>query len=262
MIRKLYIKSNTCNVYCISNHVSGNEMPVVFIHGLGSSSTDFSDINKLDYFKKRNFIIPDLPGFGRSDKLYGYSYDLQEQADLLKHVLSELGYRKADILGHSMGGVIAILFAKKFPYKVNRLILAEPNLIPEHATVSAKITGYGCEENFKENFRKFIERFNKKYNKSAQRFYNTLLETNYYALHRSALSLLKYSTRLFYSDFLRLNVERYIIKGENSCYKVDNRMIEDFNANNIPMFTVSSAGHGIMSDNPEEFYKIVSEVLG
>ena len=73
----------------------------------------------------------DLPGFGISDRPAGFGYSLEEHADALTSALDAADVRGAEIVGHSMGGAVAIVLATRRPELVARLILANANLDPD-----------------------------------------------------------------------------------------------------------------------------------
>ncbi|MCO8276241.1 alpha/beta hydrolase [Actinoplanes sp. TRM 88003] len=67
-------------------------------------------------------IAPDLPGHGDSDRPAG-DYSLGAHAAVLRDLLVALGHSSATVIGHSLGGGIALQFAYQFPDRVNRLVL-------------------------------------------------------------------------------------------------------------------------------------------
>jgi pimeloyl-ACP methyl ester carboxylesterase len=67
-------------------------------------------------------IAPDLLGHGQSGKPRG-GYSLGAYASGIRDLLLALGYERATILGHSLGGGIALQFAYQFPERLERLIL-------------------------------------------------------------------------------------------------------------------------------------------
>lgn len=262
MCKEIFLNVRSRNICCLINKLEMAEVPVLMLHGLGGCSNDFASAVTFKGLSDKTIIIPELLGFGKSEKPFEYSYDLTEQAELVNGIIENLGCKKVDLVAHSMGGVIAILFAKNFPHKVNKLIVAEPNLTPNNAKISVKIENYGSEEGFKENFKTFVEKYNKKESPAAMRFYETLKQCTYYSLYRSAVSILKYSKPPFYEEFLKLDAVRSFIRGEKSYHEIDNKMIKDFCENNIHFYTVPEAGHGMMGDNPEAFYNTLYRIIG
>jgi pimeloyl-ACP methyl ester carboxylesterase len=71
-------------------------------------------------------IIPDQIGFGKSAKPKAYQYSLHQLADNTNTLLQRLGHRKVHLVGHSMGGMIAVRHALMFPTEVLSLTLVNP----------------------------------------------------------------------------------------------------------------------------------------
>jgi pimeloyl-ACP methyl ester carboxylesterase len=67
-------------------------------------------------------IAPDLPGHGDSDKPPG-DYSLGSLASTLRDLLIVLGHERATIVGHSLGGGVAMQFSYQFPERAERLVL-------------------------------------------------------------------------------------------------------------------------------------------
>jgi pimeloyl-ACP methyl ester carboxylesterase len=71
---------------------------------------------------KYRVITVDLLGHGNTDCL-GYVHTMEDQADMVHHVLHELKIRKSVLIGHSMGGYVALAFAELYPDNVKGLVL-------------------------------------------------------------------------------------------------------------------------------------------
>ena len=86
----------------------GHGPALVMHHGTFGSGADFIDLGYVDAFKAdHQVILPDSRGHGQSDKPHDYnSYDLALRASDVLAVLDELGVRKADYFGYSLGGWI------------------------------------------------------------------------------------------------------------------------------------------------------------
>jgi pimeloyl-ACP methyl ester carboxylesterase len=72
------------------------------------------------------FIALDHLGFGQSDKPRGDHYQIEEQAQRAKQIMDLLGYQQFHLIGHSMGGQIALTLASLYPEAVTRLIVIAP----------------------------------------------------------------------------------------------------------------------------------------
>jgi len=72
--------------------------------------------------KKYRVITIDLLGHGNTECL-GYVHSMEENATMVQAVLAEMRIRKAILVGHSMGGYVALAFAEIFPMKMKGLVL-------------------------------------------------------------------------------------------------------------------------------------------
>ena len=72
--------------------------------------------------KKYRCLALDLPGHGESENL-GYVHTMEEMAEVLRSLLRTQKLRKVVLIGHSMGGYVALAFAEKYPDLVKGLVL-------------------------------------------------------------------------------------------------------------------------------------------
>jgi pimeloyl-ACP methyl ester carboxylesterase len=99
---------------------------IVLLHGKNFSGYYWESVTK-DLLKKNyRVIIPDQIGFGKSSKPDYYQYSFGQLALNTKTLLDSLKIAKLDLVGHSMGGMLATTFAVNYPKSVNKLILINP----------------------------------------------------------------------------------------------------------------------------------------
>lgn len=96
-----------------------DKTPIVYLHGWGQNIAMMEPIAK-PFTGTHRLIILDLPGFGDSDEPTE-AWTLEDYVEMLKSLLEHLKIDKPNLIGHSFGGKISILYASKYP--VNRLIL-------------------------------------------------------------------------------------------------------------------------------------------
>lgn len=115
----------------------------VFIHGLGGSSTNWTDLMSLlsdDIY----CIAPDLPGFGQSPPPHHDDYKLPAHADMVAQLVREMvGNRDVHIFGNSMGGATAVQLAARHPMLVKSMTLvspAMPELLPRASNIHMPIS--------------------------------------------------------------------------------------------------------------------------
>ncbi len=96
--------------------------PLVLLHALGENATDWEQVVPALAHSRRVYAL-DLRGHGRSDWPGDYSLELM-RADVLQF-LDALGLGHVDLIGHSMGGIVAYLLAQDHPQRVSRLVLED-----------------------------------------------------------------------------------------------------------------------------------------
>jgi pimeloyl-ACP methyl ester carboxylesterase len=101
---------------------------MLFIHGFGASSYSWQRI--LPHLSKTNrLLLVDLKGHGASPKPFDSAYSLRDQADLVADFIEQHDLQDMTLVGHSMGGGVALLLALKFAAqarnRVSSLILID-----------------------------------------------------------------------------------------------------------------------------------------
>ena len=104
---------------------AGTGEPVVLIHGWNGSTFSFRHvIPELAQAGYRAVAI-DLFGYGYSTRDPDADYSITGQAHLVSAVMARLGIQRAAVIGHSMGGAVAMRLAIGHPERVGRLILVD-----------------------------------------------------------------------------------------------------------------------------------------
>jgi pimeloyl-ACP methyl ester carboxylesterase len=102
--------------------VGGDGEPLVLVHGLGGAAANWVALAPL-LLPGRRVLVPELPGHGGSEPLPAAS-NLNAYADRLGHLADREGCSPAAVVGHSLGGGIALRLAIRRPESVSRLVLA------------------------------------------------------------------------------------------------------------------------------------------
>ncbi|WP_224242461.1 alpha/beta fold hydrolase [Hyalangium gracile] len=115
--------------------------PLVFIHGGLGQHAHFAP--QLEHFQRRHRVLaPDLRGHGRSDAPQ-QPYSIQGFAEDVAFLCAEEGLTRAVVVGHSMGGVIALELAVRFPELARAVVALESPVVPpaDHAKRGGALLG-------------------------------------------------------------------------------------------------------------------------
>lgn len=114
-------KIDNINIY-YERYNTETEETIVLLHGFLSSSFCYRKLIPL-LQKKYHIVAIDLPPFGKSDKTTSFSYSYQNLATIVLKLLKQLQIDHPVLVGHSMGGQIALFAAKQAPQQIKKLIL-------------------------------------------------------------------------------------------------------------------------------------------
>jgi pimeloyl-ACP methyl ester carboxylesterase len=102
----------------------GSGEPLVLIHGLGTNRWIWTEATAR-LARERRVVTLDLPGFGESEPL-GPRFELDAIADTIAEAVGARAGGRFDLLGHSLGGAVALTAARRHPDRIRRLILQAP----------------------------------------------------------------------------------------------------------------------------------------
>ncbi|PBB40330.1 alpha/beta hydrolase [Mesorhizobium sp. WSM3866] len=102
----------------------GQGMPLLLLHGNGSSAEDFTTSGIVDKAAADYRVLAfDRPGFGRSSRPIGRIWSAAAQADLIDAAAAKLGIGRYIVVGHSWGAAVALEMARRRPGRVAGVVL-------------------------------------------------------------------------------------------------------------------------------------------
>ena len=124
----------------------GDLAPIVFLHGFGSTKEDYADVAHEPAFAGRPFLAYDAPGCGETscEDLPGISIPFLVKT--ARTVLRQAGIQRFHLVGHSMGGLTALLLAHQDPGRVLSFVDIEGNLAPEDCFLSRQILTHPADD--------------------------------------------------------------------------------------------------------------------
>ncbi len=119
----------------------GRGPALLCLHGLGDSGLTYPEFVATEALSECEVVIPDIPGFGVSPRREEATRTLQGQAEVALALLDACGDDRFLVVGHSMGGAVAIHLAEMAPERCLGILNLEGNLTFSDCTLSAEASG-------------------------------------------------------------------------------------------------------------------------
>jgi pimeloyl-ACP methyl ester carboxylesterase len=117
--------------------IAGSGPALLLIHGVGDNSETWSAVHA-KLAQRFTVIAPDLLGHGESDKPRA-DYSLAAFANGMRDLLAVLGIDRVTVVGHSLGGGIAMQFAYQYPHLVERIVLAGSGGVTSEVSLALRL---------------------------------------------------------------------------------------------------------------------------
>ncbi|WP_404431430.1 alpha/beta fold hydrolase [Sutcliffiella horikoshii] len=229
----------------LHSEVFGDGEPIVFLHtGLQTGMTDFEE--QRDYFQSRfKVILPDLRGHGKSSSKDLSNYYEDSSADL-KATLDHLGVESAHIVGCSIGALVGLFFAKRFPEKVKTLTLS--GMMPEKPANWLEIHKNMVEQQSSLMENEQVVAYFDQLHDDWREFINLSAEEDSYPFEETA-------------DLSGLEMPTLFMVGEKKANEVKGAVIVPRLNKQIHVSVIPFAGHLVHSEQPEVYNQILNGFL-
>ena len=240
----------------------GSSPAVVFLHGLGAaSSSDLAGVAARAPFAGRRRLLVDLLGFGFSDRPPGCAYTLDDHARSVAAVLDAARAGNCWVIGHSMGGTVAIVLAGLRPDLVSALVVAEGNLDPGVGSVSVEIAGWAEDEYLARGHQALLRQVSeaaRPEDPGMEAYLGAFRLADPLAVHRSAVGLLAPIHPTARERLYRFSGPKAYVFGERSLPDPDQ---EHLPANGVEVIVIPGAGHSMTVEAPDDLARLVGGYL-
>lgn len=238
-------------------HRSGNGEPVVFLHGFGSTKEDYADIVRYADFNDRPFLAYDAPGCGETQISELSAISIPFLVETALTMIEHLGFERFHLVGHSMGGLTALMLAHAHPERVLSFVDIEGNIAPEDCFLSRQVIHYpaGSDEQF---FDDFIAR-----TRHAPAWASALYSASLRYKVRTGAVRHIFKSMVDYSDhsdlmvkFLNLPCAKMFMYGEQNATL---SYLDYIQQHGVKLAEIPECGHFPMYSNPIAMWRYISE---
>ena len=236
---------------------AGARAPIVFLHGFGSTKEDYIDLVYDAAFAGRPFLAYDAPGCGETACEDLSEVSIPFLVDTARAVLREEGIERFHLVGHSMGGLTALLLADEEPGRVLSFVDIEGNVAPEDCFLSRQVVTYPSDD-AQRFFEEFIER-----TRRSPFFSSALYAANLRHKVRPGAVRGIFESMVDLSDngdlmprFLSLPFPRMFMYGEQNASL---SYLPALAANGVELAEIPSSGHFPMYSNPVAMWEQIAD---
>lgn len=250
----------------LNYRIIGEGKPLIILHGLFGSADNWQTLARA-FAEKFKVYLVDLRNHGHSEFSDVMNYEVM--CNDLKELMDDEKLAKATILGHSMGGKVALFFAQNYPDYADRLIIADMGLKkypPHHGVLFDAMLSLDLE---KIKTRKEAEEFLK--TKITDLAVLQFLLKNLYWSDKEQLAW-RFNLKVLNKEIeqilgavppTKIFCETLFIRGEKSNYILDS----DFESirEQVPQAkfeTINGVGHWVHAEAPKVFLDLVLNYLG
>lgn len=249
------------------SRIEGTGKPLLIIHGFLGMSDNWKSFGALYAAEGFQVHILDLRNHGKSFHSDHFSYDVMSE-DVLEYCQAN-NLEKVSIIGHSMGGKVAMLFATNYPDKVDKLIVADIGpkyYAPHHQDILAGLNAVDFSEKptrteVEETLYPFITDFGTR----------QFLMKNLYWKEPGQLDF-RFNLKVFnekieiigtaLSENAIFENPTLFIRGGNSKYILDTDLLEiKKHFPNFELATIPNVGHWLHAENPKQFFEETARFL-
>ena len=241
--------------------VPGDDPPLLWLHGWQCSSTaELLPAAVRAPLRGRRSVLVDFLGHGYSDRPPAFDYGIEEHARTIVELIDGLGLPACGLVGHSMGGAVAVLVAAMRPSIVSLVVLAEANL---EADGGPRFEGQSEAEFVEHGFEALLDAQTREAEaqpgglRAAHVGITRLIDPR--AIYREAGSLAGGTDPSVRSLLAELPMPRWYLLGELSGPEPE--LERDLVAAGVGWKVVPATGHAMGLQNPEGFATTVAEAL-
>lgn len=250
--------------------ISGEGDTLVYLPALSFPAiANFLPVATHPQMPEHRALLIDFLGSGFSDHSESFGYTMEEHAQTVANILDHENIKGATLVGHSMGGTIAILLALTRPNLVSNLIVGEGNITPGGGATTRSIASYSKNEYVEEVFpRSRVKLLQAAIDgdEMAIRISGLWSTVNVAGLHGNSKALVELDPSIK-EQFLKLAIPCTFIYGEKSLPENTGEVGPDapepseLEARGIKIGVVPNAGHSQMFENLDGFVNVLIGAL-
>ncbi len=224
---------------------------ILYLHGLGCSKADFMEMTSLSELQPFRLVSADNPGCGDSSYDENHPLNIDAVVELLESFVAHLGLNRFLLVGGSMGGLVALLYAERNLNKIAGFVNVEGNLAPEDCMFSRNAISHSYSHFEKIVFPQIKKALSAKVGRGFSRHLRVLDRANPRAYYDYAFQTVEYSDHgNLLERFLSLPVPRCFLYGSENRHLSYLRRLRE---SECTVIEIPNADHFLFYDEPNYY---------
>ncbi len=238
----------------------GSGPTILYIHGLGCSKADFIDMTFVPELKPFRLISADNPGCGDSSYDEKHPLNIDGVVELVENFVEQLKLTRFLLVGGSMGGLVALLYAEQNPDKIAGFVNVEGNLAPEDCMFSRNAIPHSYSHFESIVFPQIKRALSPKEGRGFAKHLEVLGQANPRAYYDYSFQTVEYSDHgNLLQRFLSLQVPKCFLYGsENRHLSYLQRLL----ASECTVVEIPNANHFLFYDQPNHYAAALASFAG
>jgi pimeloyl-ACP methyl ester carboxylesterase len=229
---------------------------VVGLHGIQSNKELFAELFSQPFLANYSLLAIDFIGFGESDKPEDFSYNIEDQAEVVKYILGHNKIERLHIIGHSMGGMIGTLLLGQLSDKIISFTNLEGNLVLADCGDSKDIIMFTREEFEKVEFNNMKARIRRSSDRSASLRGKWLETMPARVFYQTSQSIVRWSKSGKLQDlFNSSSIKHVYIYGSRNARKAGSV------SGSAIKVEIPEAGHFMLLDQPDLCFQAIRKFI-
>lgn len=229
----------------------GSAPTILYVHGLGCSKADFMEMTSVPELQSFRLVCADNPGCGDASYDETHPLNIDGVVELIENFVAQLGLNRFLLVGGSMGGLIALLYAEHNPDKIAGFVNVEGNLAPEDCMFSRNVIRHSYSHFGSIVFPQIKKGLSAKEGRGFAQHLQVLEQANRHAYYDYSFQTVEYSDHgNLLERFLSLPVPKCFLYGsENRHLSYLRRLL----ASECTVVEIPNANHFLFYDQPNHY---------
>jgi pimeloyl-ACP methyl ester carboxylesterase len=234
----------------------GTGPTILYVHGLGCSKADFMEMAAAPELQSFRLISADHPGCGDSPYDVQHPLNIDGLVNLIEHFVDNLGLDPFLLVGGSLGGLVALLYAERNSSRITGFVNVEGNLAPEDCMFSRNVIAHSYPHFEKTVFPQIKKAVSARRGRGFAQHLQALTKANPRAYYDYAFQTVEYSDHgNLLQRFLSLPIPTCFLYGSENRHL---SYLQQIRESDCTIIEIANANHFLFYDSPNHYAAVLA----